>query len=63
MTRFIVLAQNGAYIVHDREVGDDSPETARYSNAAHLCAQFNRQAERDAAHNAETKEESHVSHA
>lgn len=41
--RFIVLAQNGAYIVHDREDGDDSTEMTRYSSAAHLAAQWNRQ--------------------
>jgi hypothetical protein len=56
MTRFIVLVQNGAYVVHDNMDGDDSPTITRYSNAVHLAAQFNRQSERDAAYEASRDE-------
>ena len=50
--RFIVLEQCGQYIVHDRDVGDDSTPMARYSSAKHLAAQWEKQAERDAAYEA-----------
>lgn len=51
--RFIVLAQGSQYIVHDREDGSDSTPMTRYSSAAHLCAQWNRQAVQEAALEAE----------
>jgi imidazole glycerol phosphate synthase subunit HisF len=44
MTRFIVLAQSGAFVVHDNEDGSDSTPMNRYSSAVHLAKQWNSQA-------------------
>jgi hypothetical protein len=45
--RFIVLAQHGAFVVHDNEDNSDSTPMNRFSSAKHLCGQWNKQSEQE----------------